>query len=125
MGLPPVEDTYYSFRERREELDKALIGVHRQFHEEYLRSLNKVRRNVRNQERVDNGDIVYITNPPPKGRDLPLGYVRSVQRGIDSEVRNVEIMTQRGTIWRTLDNFLLLEQVPRQDRNRLLYNVRF
>ena len=120
MGLPPVEGAYYSFRERREELDKALREVRLQFQEEYLTELNSIRRNVKNSTRVEIGDIVYVTNPPVSGRDLPLGYVRSLRRGIDQEVRNVEIVTLRGAVWRTLDNFLVLEKVPRPLEDRLL-----
>ena len=125
MGLPPVEERYYSFRERREELDKALREVREQFHQEYLTALNKTRRGISNPNRVEIGDIVYVTNPPVKGRDLPLGYVRSVRRGIDHEVRNVEIVTTRGNLWRTLDNFLLLERIPHPERTRLLNDVKF
>ena len=87
MGLPPVEERYYSFRERRDELDKALVEVRKGFQEEYLTGLNRVRRNVKNSTRVEIGDIVYVTNPPVSGRDLPLGYVRSLRRGIDQEVK--------------------------------------
>ena len=125
MGMPPVEGHYYSYRERREELDRALREVRQQFHEEYLTELNKVRKVKGNTRRVDIGDLVYVTQPPPKGRSLPLGYVRSVRRGKDSEVRNVEIVTCRGTVWRTLDNFLWLEPVPRPGEQRLMRPLSF
>ena len=122
MGLPPVEEKYYSFRERKEELDKALREVRQQFHEEYLAELHRVRRSVKRRGRVEIGDVVYVTNPPVKGRDLPLGYVRSFQRGVDNEVRNVEIVTQRGIVWRTLDNFLLLEKPPKLSEKCYIIN---
>ena len=125
MGLPPIQEGYFSFRERRQELDKALIEVRQQFQEEYLSELNRVRRSIKNSTRVEIGDIVYVTNPPVQGRDLPLGYVRSVRRGQDHEVRNVEIITCRGSLWRTLDNFLLLERVPRPVEKRLLHDLKF
>ena len=62
---------------------------------------------------------------PTKGRDLPLGFVCSMRRGPDHEVRNVEIVTRKGTVWKMLDNFLLFERVPRPSVNRLLENQKF
>ena len=125
MELPPVDHGYYSFRERREELDKALVEVRRQYHKEYLVDLNQVRKIIRNGVRVEIGDIVYVTNHPIKGRDLPLGYVRSLRRGQDQEARNVEIVTRRGILWRMLDNFLLLERVLCLDTQLVLHELRF
>ena len=125
MGMPPVEGRCYSYRERREKIDKALIEVRQQFHEEYMTELNKVRKVIKRAKGVEIGDIVYVTHPPPKSRSLPLGYVRSLRRGKDMEVCNVEIVTSRGVVWRTLDNFLFLEPVARPDKGRLLQGMRF